>query len=547
MSRILVVDDKEMMRDSVATILGRRGHTVVTAPGGEAALEKITAKRPDAVVTDLQMPGMSGLQLLAAIRGIDQDLPVVFMTAYGSVEPAVEAMREGAFDYVTKPFGGDELAIAVERAMEHGRLRRENEVLRAAAGTPVASAAGTRLVGDGPTMTATRSQIERIGDSHGTVLITGESGTGKEVAPAVSTRRVLVATAPSSRSTARPSPPACWRASSSGTRSAFTADKLRKGRFELADGGTLLLDEISEIAPELQAKLLRVLQEQTFERVGSSQTLSVDVRVIATTNRDLATEVDADGSGATCSSDSTCCRSRCRPSRSSRGSRGPANHFLAAVGTRGRPQKLLSADAIALRCLAGQRSRAAEHLRADRRPRPARSPGRKSSRGCRTRPTRSRDHRRGTGSPRRSRPSTRGGRRHGSTAVQDGIAATAINARRIERGVSWPPSATASGPRDRGADARLKLKKEEDQVSGRPLIPRHRFLPGSRIIGSSVSPAPSGGSGHVGTGIRVGRQPLSATIEEPSGGISCSRTPPRIWTRPDSGPRTSRSRSSSRP
>ena len=133
MAKVLVVDDKEMMRDSVATILGRRGHSVAVAAGGEQAMERINEKRPDAVVTDLQMPGMSGLELLAEIRKIHEDLPVVFMTAYGSVETAVEAMREGAFDYVTKPFGGDELGISVERAIEHGRLRRENEVLRASA------------------------------------------------------------------------------------------------------------------------------------------------------------------------------------------------------------------------------------------------------------------------------------------------------------------------------------------------------------------------------------------------------------------------------
>ncbi len=295
MAKVLVVDDKEMMRDSVATILGRRGHAVVVAAGGEQALERIAEKRPDAIVTDLQMPGMSGLDLLAAVRRIDEDLPVVFMTAYGSVETAVEAMREGAFDYVTKPFGGDELGISVERAIEHGRLRRENEVLKAAAGPPVAAAGGTKMVGDGQGMAGVRDRLARIADSHGTVLITGESGTGKEVAA----RHIH-------ESSPRRDGPFlainCAALSVSLLESelfghekgAFTgADKLRKGRFELADGGTLLLDEISEIPPELQAKLLRVLQERTFERVGSSQSQTVDVRVIATTNRDLESEVDA--------------------------------------------------------------------------------------------------------------------------------------------------------------------------------------------------------------------------------------------------------------
>lgn len=296
MSKVLVVDDKEMMRDSVATILGRRGHSVVAAASGKAALERIGNKRPDAVVTDLQMPGMSGLELLAEIRRIDEDLPVVFMTAYGSIDTAVEAMRNGAFDYVTKPFGGDELAIAVDRAIEHGRLRLENQVLRAAATTPVGGEkpSGVNMVGTSPVMSDLRSRLDRIADSHGTVLINGESGTGKEVAA-----RYLHAMSP------RRSEPFlainCAALSASLLESelfghekgAFTgADRLRKGRFELADGGTLLLDEISEIPPELQSKLLRVLQEQAFERVGSSTTQTVDVRVIATTNRNLAREVD---------------------------------------------------------------------------------------------------------------------------------------------------------------------------------------------------------------------------------------------------------------
>ncbi|MAC19128.1 MAG: hypothetical protein CMJ23_05495 [Phycisphaerae bacterium] len=295
MAKVLVVDDKEMMRDSVATILGRRGHAVVVAAGGEQALERIAEKRPDVVVTDLQMPGMSGLDLLAAIRRIDEDLPVVFMTAYGSVETAVEAMRDGAFDYVTKPFGGDELGISVERAVEHGRLRRENDLLKAAAGPPVAIASGNRMVGRGPVMSVVRERLERIADSHGTVLITGESGTGKEVAA-----RFIHESSPRREGPFLAINCAALSVSLLESelfgheKGAFTgADKLRKGRFELADGGTLLLDEISEIPPELQAKLLRVLQERTFERVGSSQTRTVDVRVIATTNRDLESEVDA--------------------------------------------------------------------------------------------------------------------------------------------------------------------------------------------------------------------------------------------------------------
>ncbi len=295
MAKILVVDDKEMMRDSVATILGRRGHAVISAASGEMAIAKLVEKKPDAVVTDLQMPGMSGIELLAEIRKIDEDLPVILMTAYATVATAVEAMREGAFDYVTKPFSGDELAIAVDRAIEHGQLRKENQVLRAAA-SPAGRRTGRHdMIGAGPVMTDLRERLVRIADSHGTVMISGESGTGKEVAA-----RAIHAASP--RADAPFLAINCAALSASLLESelfghekgAFTgADKLRKGRFELADGGTLLLDEISEIPPELQAKLLRVLQERTFERVGSSTTQNVDVRLIATTNRDLSAEVDA--------------------------------------------------------------------------------------------------------------------------------------------------------------------------------------------------------------------------------------------------------------
>ena len=295
MGRILVVDDKELMRDSVAAILSRKGHLVVTASDGASALTRILDKRPECVVTDLQMPGMNGLELLAEIRKIDAELPVVFMTAFGSVETAVEAMKLGAFDYVTKPFSGDELSISTERALEHARLLRENQVLRANAAPQTRRAQSHRMIGSGPVMEALKANLAPIAASHGTALITGESGTGKEVAA-----RAIHESSP------RASGPFlainCAALSTSLLESelfghekgAFTgADRLRKGRFELADGGTLLLDEISEIPPELQAKLLRVLQEKSFERVGSSVPQRADVRIVATTNRDLVREVDA--------------------------------------------------------------------------------------------------------------------------------------------------------------------------------------------------------------------------------------------------------------
>jgi DNA-binding NtrC family response regulator len=292
MSTVLVVDDKETMRDSVSAMLARKGHTVVVAGSSAAALEKLEGRGFDCLITDLQMPGAGGMQLLEEVRRRDDQLPVVFMTAYGTVETAVAAMKEGAFDYLTKPFSADELLVAVDRALEHGRLVRENQILRVSG----AGRGGTRrhvMVGEGPTMRRLKNRLARIADSHGTVLISGESGTGKEVAARFVHEHSPRADAPFLAINCAALSTSLLESELFGhEKGAFTgADKLRKGRFELADGGTLLLDEISEISPAIQAKLLRVLQERNFERVGSSTSRTVDVRVIATTNRDLPREV----------------------------------------------------------------------------------------------------------------------------------------------------------------------------------------------------------------------------------------------------------------
>lgn len=304
---VLVVDDKELLRDSVGTTLSRAGMTVEVADGAQAAIDLVARKRPDCVVTDLKMPGMTGIDLLAELKKIDDDLPIILMTAFGTVETAVKALKLGAFDYLTKPFEGDELIIAVKRAIDHGRTLRENAILRTAgepgvtiasptverttnAAAPVAAGHGVgRLVGSSPAMRRVKEQVLAVAESHGTVLIIGESGTGKEVvARAVhesSSRRdrafLGVNCAALSESLLESELFGHERGSFTG------AEKLRKGRFELADSGTLLLDEISEVPTRIQAKLLRVLQERCFERVGSSLSIGVDVRVIATSNQDL--------------------------------------------------------------------------------------------------------------------------------------------------------------------------------------------------------------------------------------------------------------------
>jgi DNA-binding NtrC family response regulator len=303
MRTVLVVDDKELMRDSVGATLQRAGFSIATADGAQAALDQIAQRRPDCVVTDMKMPGMTGCELLEKIRQIDDDLPVVMMTAFGTIETAVKAMKLGAFDYLTKPFEGDELIISVKRAIEHARILRENALLRAGSdgartqGNPGQLRGIDRLIGNSPAMRALREQVAAIAKSQGTVLVHGESGVGKEVVA-----RALHESGP--RGAGAFLAVNCAALSESlleselfgHERGAFTgADKLRKGRFELADNGTLLLDEVSEVSPQLQAKLLRVLQERAFERVGSSITIGIDVRVIATTNRDLPAEIAKGG------------------------------------------------------------------------------------------------------------------------------------------------------------------------------------------------------------------------------------------------------------
>lgn len=294
MKRVLVVDDKEMMRDSIGSTLQRAGFEVGAADSGDGALAQVAQRRPDCVVTDLKMPGMSGVDLVERIRQFDDELPVIVMTAFGTVETAVRALKLGAFDYLTKPFEGDELIIAVKRAIEHARLVRDNAVLRSGGACAGATGGGLdRLVGASAGIRGVREQVGAVAGSHGNVLITGESGVGKEVVA-----RALHEAGP--RSCGPFLAVNCAALSESlleselfgHERGAFTgADRLRKGRFELADGGTLLLDEVSEVSPKVQAKLLRVLQERSFERVGSSTSIGVDVRVIATSNRDLMAEV----------------------------------------------------------------------------------------------------------------------------------------------------------------------------------------------------------------------------------------------------------------
>ncbi len=274
------------MRDSLVQTLAREGHDVIAAGDGPVAVSRLAGPgRFDLVITDLKMPRMTGIELLQESKRLRPDTPVVLMTAFATIATAVEAMKQGAYDYIQKPFDGEEIKLLIDRTLEHSRLVRENQALR----TMTEQSVPRPLIGSGEGMAEVRNKIELVAKSSATVLIRGESGTGKEIVA-----RAIHAT---SARRERPFLAVNCAALSENLleselfgheKGAFTgADKMRRGRFELADGGTLLLDEISEIAPSLQAKLLRVLQESVFERVGSSMSQQVDVRVIATTNRDL--------------------------------------------------------------------------------------------------------------------------------------------------------------------------------------------------------------------------------------------------------------------
>jgi len=283
--RVLVVDDHRQARESVADALRMAGHRVQGVSSAVEALRLIGEESFDVIITDLQMPGMDGLEFIRELERRRYGAQVLMVTAHATVASAVEAMKHGALDYLEKPFDSQRLESLVTRALGHGQLMDRGRSVH----QPAAIADSVAMIGVSPAMQALRARIAQVAPTQETVLITGESGTGKElVARAVhaASRR---ASAPLVSLNCPVLSAHLMESELFGhERGAFTgADAARTGRFELADGGTILLDEISEIEPILQAKLLRVLQERQFERVGSSRTISVDVRVLATSNRDL--------------------------------------------------------------------------------------------------------------------------------------------------------------------------------------------------------------------------------------------------------------------
>ena len=286
MATVLIIDDKEMMRDSLSLTLTRAGHKAVTTEDPTQGLELLRQHRPGVVITDLKMPKMDGIELLQKLKIEQPDVPVVLMTAFATISTAVQAMKLGAFDYVQKPFESDEILVIVERALQHTQLMQDNAAFRANA----AAMPPRVLVGSSVLMADVRTRIGQVAASaNATVMISGESGTGKENVAQLVHAQSARASRPMVCLNCAALPANLLESELFGhEKGAFTgADKTRKGRFELADGSTLLLDEISEIDFGIQAKLLRVLQERSFERVGGSTTQQVDVRVIATTNRNL--------------------------------------------------------------------------------------------------------------------------------------------------------------------------------------------------------------------------------------------------------------------
>ena len=289
-ARILVADDEPSMRELLSIVLRREGYEVLLAASGAEAVRVLERRHVDLLISDLRMPDMSGVDVLRAGKQADPELSAIVVTAYASTETAVEAMRLGACDYLTKPFDVDELKILVRNTLERGRLRQENVLLKRALGEVHAF---SNIIGRSPKMLSVFRLIETIAPTTSTVLVTGESGTGKELAARAIHFNSLRREKPFVALNCGALPETLLESELFGhMRGAFTGAAVnKKGLLEAAQQGTVFLDEISEMSPMMQVKLLRVLQERRFRRVGGTEEIEADIRIIAATNRDLPKEI----------------------------------------------------------------------------------------------------------------------------------------------------------------------------------------------------------------------------------------------------------------
>jgi DNA-binding NtrC family response regulator len=289
---VLIVDDDAAMRQMLESLFREQGYAVDEADSVSSALERVRETEYDVILSDIKMPGRSGIELIGELRAIRPDTPVVLMTAFGSIDSAVESMRAGAFDYITKPFEPEAVLLTLERAIEHRALEEENRRLRRA--VDQTSAFGD-LIGESQSMREIFALIRKVAHGRSSVLITGESGTGKEVVARTLHYHGSRADRPFIPINCTAIPEGLLESELFGhVRGAFTgAHASKRGLFEKANGGTLFLDEIGDMGPSLQSKLLRVLQDGEIRPVGGTQTVKVDVRIVAATNRDLQKEMEA--------------------------------------------------------------------------------------------------------------------------------------------------------------------------------------------------------------------------------------------------------------
>ena len=286
MPTVLIVEDEAKMRRLLELNLGEDGFTTLSAGDAESGLKLLRESTVDLVVTDLKLPGMNGLEFLQAIKRQNAALPVVVMTAFGTVETAVEAMKAGASDYVLKPFSLSEMRMVVHKELDVRDLREENRSLREALGKRYAH---PNVVARSVKMQEVLATVERVAPTNSTVLLGGESGVGKDLIARAIHEKSRRASGPFIKINSTAIPENLLESELFGyEKGAFTGAVASKpGKFELADKGTLFLDEIGDVPPAIQVKLLRVLQEREFERLGGTRTVKVDVRLIAATNRDL--------------------------------------------------------------------------------------------------------------------------------------------------------------------------------------------------------------------------------------------------------------------